>query len=138
MAHVALLCLLFLTVSSPLCYAASYHKASPPNSIVLGYPGGNVAANQILNAGFDGGGAEVAGDYYGFAWNTSISLVLPNGTHLGGISVSNAPQDSNTCNGPGSTSGPSTDATKPNAYGVYYNQTSTPGTYVGGGRLAAD
>ncbi|KIP03872.1 hypothetical protein PHLGIDRAFT_31615 [Phlebiopsis gigantea 11061_1 CR5-6] len=119
-----------MAVTAPRCDAASYHKASPPNLLVLGYPSGNVVVNHTLNAGFDGGGAEVAGDYYGFAWNTSISLVLPNGTHLGGISASNAAEGSSTCSGSASRFGPNSNASKPNAFGALYNQTSVIGTYT--------
>ncbi|KIP09299.1 hypothetical protein PHLGIDRAFT_18683 [Phlebiopsis gigantea 11061_1 CR5-6] len=81
--------------------------------------------------GFDGGGEEVAGDYYGFAWSTSLSLVLPNGTNVPMFYTGNVLPGSSAyaCNGFGSGAGPNTNESEPNASEALY-QTSIVGTHT--------
>lgn len=113
------------------CQASSnYHTASPPNTIVLGYPASNVPVGQLLNIGADGAGLEVAGDYYGFTFNTSISVLFPNGTNVPAVSVSNDVSSSlglGQCQGPHSTTGPSTDPSEPLGFGARFNATPDAG-----------
>ena len=121
--------LVLLTTLAPYCHAAGYHKASPPNLVVLGYPDSNLTTNQTLVMGFDGGGEEVAGDYYGFSWSTSLSYILPNGTHVPAFNTSNVLSDSNSCRGYASTTGPNANESEPNTSAVLF-QTELVGTYV--------
>ena len=126
-----MLSFVFLAVTASHSHAASYHSASPPNFIVLSYPSGNLTANQTIAAGFGDAGQELMGDYYGFAWNTSLSLILPDGTPDPLLYASNAVEHFN-CSGHGSMYEPGLDWKGPME--VLYNVSkSGVGRYVENG-----
>lgn len=60
--------------------SAEYKAASPPDTITLGWPSSDLTVGVPITVGFEGGGEAVSANFYGFAWNTSVSLQFPNGT----------------------------------------------------------
>lgn len=116
----------FALACAPLVHSATYRAFSPPDTIVLAYPAPNATAGDPLRLGFDGAGASIPEDYYGFTFTTEISLVLPNGTTLRDVaSLPFVPPGSAPKCGKGSAPGPS-----PNS-DIRYAVTTQPVTDVG-------
>ena len=101
--HFTALLSLTLAIAVSYCLAASYHKASPPNVIVLEYSSFNVpaTANWSLQATLGPGNLDLPGEYYGFAWNSSVSIISPNGTKINTGHVSNVMGHSDSCSSTG-------------------------------------